>query len=61
MQNKTAKTVRNFFVGTGIAAGLTLAAAPQAGAASVVITVSDDADLPPELAALKAEEPGGGD
>ncbi|MBF4552520.1 transglycosylase family protein [Corynebacterium suicordis] len=35
MQNKTAKTVRNFFVGTGIAAGLTLAAAPQAGAASV--------------------------
>ena len=35
MQNKAAKTVRNFFVGTGIAAGLTLAAAPQAGAASV--------------------------
>lgn len=35
MQNKTAKTVRNLFVGSGIAAGLALAAAPQAGAATV--------------------------
>lgn len=35
MQNKTAKTVRNLFVGAGIAAGMTMAVAPSAQAASV--------------------------
>lgn len=35
MQKKTAKAVRNIFVGTGLAAGVALTAAPQAGAASV--------------------------